>query len=87
MPNFRRKKIDSDEYLSKIIHYIHYNPVHHRFVKELDLWPYSSYKSILSDKTTLLERKAVLDWFGGLQAFIEFHKWKPDDEWSSSLEG
>ena len=86
IPNFKRKKIDSDDYLTKIIHYIHYNPVHHGFSKDLDQWPYSSYQSLISDKPTLLRRREVLDWFGGKKEFIEFHKWKPDDRWSHLLE-
>ncbi len=38
---FKRKKISSDDYLTKIVHYIHYNPVHHGFVKKVEDWPYS----------------------------------------------
>jgi len=32
---YKRKKVSSDDYLTKIIHYIHYNPVHHGFTTGL----------------------------------------------------
>jgi REP element-mobilizing transposase RayT len=35
MPNFKRKIIDSDEYYTGMIVYIHNNPIHHNFVTDL----------------------------------------------------
>jgi putative transposase len=83
---FKRKKINSDEYLTRIIHYIHYNAVHHGFVKKIDDWPYNSYQSILSDRPTMLERESILKWFGGIDEFIKFHQWKPDPKLIIELE-
>ncbi len=77
IPRFNRKEIDSNDYLTKIIHYIHYNPIHHGFCKSIDVWPFSSYKTILSDKPTKLSREMVLQWFGGHKEYIQFHKWQP----------
>ena len=45
IPNFSRKLIDSEKYFKQIIHYIHFNPVHHKFVKDLRDWKYSSFES------------------------------------------
>ncbi len=78
IPRFNRKEIDSNDYLTKIIHYIHYNPIHHGFCKCIDEWPFSSYKTILSDKPTKLSRETVLQWFGGHKEYIQFHKWQPE---------
>ena len=83
---FKRKKIASDDYLTKIIHYIHYNPVHHGFTKNIENWPYSSYKTIFSDKPTLLYRETVLQWIGGRKEFVQFHQQIPDLEISKAFE-
>jgi putative transposase len=40
---FQRKLIDSEEYLSVIISYIHNNPVHHGFCKSAKDYPWSSF--------------------------------------------
>jgi len=34
-PNFKRKLIDTDEYFTRLITYIHHNPIHHGFVTDL----------------------------------------------------
>ncbi|WP_193553752.1 hypothetical protein [Flavobacterium silvisoli] len=60
---FERKKVTSDAYLQKLIFYIHNNPVHHGFTQHLNLYPWSSYDTILSDKTTKLKRNDVIDFF------------------------
>lgn len=80
MPNFKRKEVESEEYYTKLIHYIHANPVRHDFVKSMADWEYSSYQSLLSTKVTKLCRAEVMDWFGNRQAFIQFHQTEPFDE-------
>jgi putative transposase len=47
---FKRKKINSENYFSQIIIYIHSNPVKHELTKSLFGWKYSSLKSYLSKK-------------------------------------
>ncbi len=73
MPNFKRKEIDSEDYYTKLIHYIHNNPVHHGFVPTIDDWQFSSYHAFLLDKATKLGKTEVLAWFGNLNAFRQFH--------------
>ncbi|CAM4396539.1 hypothetical protein [Flavobacterium terrigena] len=70
---FKRKLIDSEEYLKNLIYYIHNNPVHHGFCKSMNLYPWSSYESIISTKNTQLKRNEVVDMFGNISNFIEFH--------------
>jgi len=71
----RRKEINDEFYFSRIINYIHQNPVHHGFCKSAADWEYSSYNSIISiNKNTKLEQNAVFDWFGGIEEFILFHQ-------------
>ena len=74
MKNFKRKAVATDEYFSKLIHYIHANPVHHGFTKDMFAWRWSSYRSFLCESPTNISRKEVLDWFGGKEAFIRFHQ-------------
>lgn len=70
---FKRKLIDSEEYLKNIIYYIHHNPVHHGFCKSMNLYPWSSYETIVSTKNTNLKRNEVVDMFGNISNFIEYH--------------
>jgi putative transposase len=70
----KRFKITSNHYLTAVINYIHQNPVHHGFVSLPTDWNHSSYFSHVSAKQTLLSRKEVIDWFGGMDAYVKFHK-------------
>ena len=74
--SFQRKRIDTSEYLIKVISYIHNNPVNHGFAKRKD-WRYSSYQAILSDKKTHLLREEVLLMFGGRDNFEFVHEQNP----------
>jgi putative transposase len=47
IPNFKRKEISDDSYITNAICYIHCNPIYHGFVKNLADWPWSSYQLIL----------------------------------------
>lgn len=71
---FKRIHVHSDGYLLKLLHYIHNNPIHHKFCKNYHDWEYSSYPIFLSSKTTNVERDEVLGWLGDIDEFIEFHK-------------
>jgi len=84
--NFERKLIDSDEYFRSIIHYIHYNPVHHRFVEDLRDWKHSSFESFFSEKATRLKREEVISWYGDKNDFFLFHKKEIDEKMSLELE-
>ena len=73
-PNFKKKEITSNDYITKVIAYIHTNPIHHRFTQDLRKWSFTSYSSILSTNSTKLARTMVLDWFGGKKLFEDFHQ-------------
>jgi len=73
MRPFKRKRVNSNEQLTTLIYYIHYNAVHHGIVKDLANYQWSSYLSIVSNKKTQLEREKVLDWFGAMEQFISSH--------------
>jgi len=40
----------------------------------MEEYKYSSYAAYLSAKPSILNRREVLDWFGGIDCFIEHHK-------------
>jgi len=75
---FKRKKIDTEEYLTRIVTYIHLNPVKHGFTNDPSDWKYCSYKSYLSKSQSKLNRELVIAWFGGLNGFNIAHKSNTD---------
>jgi len=71
--NFERKLVTTENYFQQLIYYIHNNPVHHGFVKQMSLYPWSSYETIVSDKPTMLKRDEVIKLFGDKENFINYH--------------
>lgn len=85
IPSMKIEEIPNDDSFCKVIQYAHANPVHHGFTKSIEAWPHSSYKIFLSKAPTKIERDYVLDMFGGLDAFIKYHK-QPIDLKNNFLE-
>ncbi|TAK34936.1 MAG: hypothetical protein EPO28_15395 [Saprospiraceae bacterium] len=77
MQNTKRKLVGTPQYFKNVIHYIHCNAMHHDFVAYPEAWPHSSYHAFLSDKPTKLAREQGLQWFGGVEAFVQFHQKPP----------
>ena len=74
IPNFNRKLIDSDKYFVRLIAYIHNNPVHHGFVATPKDWPFSSWHAYLLDKSTRINKKEAMHWFGNNKNFEAIHR-------------
>ncbi|WP_236974805.1 hypothetical protein [Membranihabitans maritimus] len=74
IPRFKRKLIDTEEYFTKIILYIHSNPVHHHLVKSIDDWAYSSWYAYAYDKEDIVYKEEVLKWFGGKNFLVKAHQ-------------
>ncbi len=70
----KRSEINTEDYFTKIIHYIHANAAQHGFCKKVEDWKHSSYHEILSDQPTALKRTEIFNWFGGREQFIQFHQ-------------
>jgi putative transposase len=70
---FKRKLIDSEEYLRKVIVYIHRNPVHHGFCSHPLEYGWSSYITNTSGKITTMNHKEVVSWFEDRQRFELAH--------------
>jgi hypothetical protein len=43
-------------------------------------YKYSSYSAYLSEKETLLNKQEVLDWFEGVDSFVDNHKMIINDQ-------
>jgi len=71
---FKRIMVEDEDYFVLLVNYIHRNPIHHGLVKQLSDWKYSSYKTIISDKPTRLDRVEVLSFFDSIQDFFLFHE-------------
>jgi putative transposase len=82
----KRIEISESQYFLNLIHYIHWNAVHHGFCKHPSDWSYSSFHSLIVSKKTLLQRNTILDWFGGIEEFIEFHTGRVQYEQSIIIE-
>ncbi|AFU67333.1 hypothetical protein P700755_000294 [Psychroflexus torquis ATCC 700755] len=74
---FKRKQVTDEQYLKKLVHYIHYNPVEAGLAKNPEYWKFSSYKSFVSKQTTKLKRADVISWFDDLDNFIYCHQHPP----------
>jgi REP element-mobilizing transposase RayT len=72
-PNFKKKPVINEKYLTNVIHYIHSNPVHHGFADNMEDWPHSSYHSFFTSRSSALKRTEVLKWFGGIEGFKKYH--------------
>lgn len=71
--NYKRKLVDSEDYYSRLIYYIHANPQTHGIVNDFKHYPHSSYGRILLERPTKLFKADVLDWFGSKKDYIGFH--------------
>lgn len=72
--NFKRKIIDNEDYLLQIVYYIHTNPRHHKKTNDCLNYKYSSYKKIIGNQKTRLEKRELLNWFQTKENFIKYHE-------------
>ncbi len=70
---FGRILVDSDRYFQQLIFYIHFNPQKHGFVSDFREWRWSSYHTLRATGETKLNRADVLNWFGNVAQFEQFH--------------
>jgi hypothetical protein len=77
---YKASEITTDSYYSTIVAYIHQNPVVAGLVKNMDDYKYSSYLAYILNIDTVLNKQEVLEWFGGLEAFIQHHKIMLEDK-------
>jgi len=74
MEPFNRKSITMPEYYTKLIHYIHANPVHHGLCNHVKEWPFSSYNEIINHQNDWIQHEEIMNWFGSEEEFKRFHE-------------
>ena len=70
----KRVELKTESDITNVILYTHQNAVHHGLRKEIGQWPFDSYTTILGFGPTSLMRTEVIEWFGSIELFEEFHK-------------
>jgi hypothetical protein len=81
---YKRVLVEDSRNLSYLVQYIHVNPEKNKLVLDFRTWDWSSYKFILSPRKSMVDRKFVLEWFGGIKEFVLFHS-KENQEVDISL--
>jgi len=71
---FKRIPITNENYLMRLIVYIHQNPQKHKFVTDFRNWKYSSYHELAAAAPTRLQRDKVLQLFGSRADFVRIHQ-------------
>lgn len=71
---FCRRSVNYPGYYTKLVHYVHSNPVHHGLSKTVEKWPYSSYHSIVNGENNFVNCDEVIKWFGSVDSFVKFHQ-------------
>ena len=72
--NFKREPITDKTHFLNTVVYTHRNPIHHRFCKSYDEWPYCSYSEIVQKNAGNLETARLLRMTGGLEGFQQIHQ-------------
>lgn len=78
MHPFKRKRINDETYLRKLVHYIHLNPVEAGLSKTPEGWLHSSYPALIANKETFIQHGEVLNWFGNQDNFMYCHSEIPE---------
>ena len=84
-----KSEIISDEiYLLQVIRYVHNNPVIARIVKSPDDYRWSSYREYIKVGTIISKevKEFILDCYGSMGQFIEFHKKDDNQEYLETKE-
>lgn len=80
LSNFRRIHVDNEEYLKRLVFYIHFNPYKHEIIEDFRNYKHSSYTALISNHPTKLDRKFILDLFGSKDDFISYHNYMMDEK-------
>jgi putative transposase len=70
---FGRVMVKDTKQYWNVIAYIHQNLQKHKFTKDFRDWGRSSYRDVLSGDKTIVNRKVVLEIFGGRTGFLELN--------------
>jgi putative transposase len=85
-PKFKRKEISDQEYLKQLIFYIHYNPEKHKVTTDFSKYRLSSFKALIGDFKTNIDREYVYAIFDGLEGFLNYHQFWHEEKENLMLE-
>jgi coproporphyrinogen III oxidase len=74
--HYKRKKIDSEDYLKNVLLYIHTKPQNHRVINDYRNFEFSSFNSYIGEATksiTSSKKSFITDYFDSLENFIFSH--------------
>jgi REP element-mobilizing transposase RayT len=70
---FKRSWYNPSDKFCLLQYYIHHNARKHGFVKHFMDYPHHSYKEIINNNSSIINVSKVLEHFGSLQSFEQFH--------------
>jgi REP element-mobilizing transposase RayT len=71
---YRRVNVTEEEYLKRLVYYIHSNPTKHGIEKDFKKYPYSSFSHYCNFEASFLARDEVLGWFNNsITEFMIYH--------------
>lgn len=70
---FKRILIESDDYIKRLVFYIHFNPQKHGLTNHYQNYRFSSFKAFQTELDTLISKKDVFEIFGSKLNFNDFH--------------
>lgn len=71
--NVKRKIIENEDYLRRVIYYIHFNPQRHNLISDFRNYNLSSYQEIASNQISRLKRDDTISIFQDLENFVFYH--------------
>jgi len=84
--NVKRKLIENEDYLRKVIYYIHFNPQRHKLVNDFRNYRLSSYQEIISNQLSKLKRDETIAFFQDIENFIFYHDEQKEIDTAFNLE-
>ncbi|MHA8053045.1 transposase [Aquirufa sp. Wall-65K1] len=77
---FRRIAVEDEIYFNQLIKYLHFNPENHGIVHDFKQYKNSSFYDIATMKKSFIDKESVLEYFGGIDEFLQFHETKLDEK-------
>lgn len=78
---FKSEPIESDEYLMRVIRYVHNNPIKARMIKKLEAYRWSSYNDYLNQSLNKEQQFAMTLFDNNKESFKYFHRLEDDREY------
>lgn len=71
---FRRKSLNSEEDVKRVISYIHHNPIHHGLERDFGLYRWTSYQELTQNYHTIVAKQKIWGLYKNPDELINQHK-------------